>query len=231
MPRSCSARVSPTPSSWARSSRDILPGLSQASRTVGSPQIRNAGTLGGNLGTASPAGDTLPVLAALDATIVVASRHGRRSLSLDELIVGPKRTTLGPGEVIVEVRVPAGMGSQEFLKVGTRNAMVIAVANVAVVVDWLGRSVRCALGSVGPVMIRAGEAEEFISLTHRLGEAEPRRRSDRRSRVCDLGTGGGAADRRSPLHGRLPQARCRRVRTTGDRAHICETTPRRRWRT
>ena len=142
---------------------DLVPGLVQASRTVGSPQIRNAGTLGGNLGTASPAGDSLPVLAALDAKIVVASKQGRRSLELDDLIVGPKRTTLGPGEVIVEVRVPAALGSQEFLKVGTRNAMVIAVANVALVVDWAGHSVRCALGSVGPVVIRAREAEQFIS--------------------------------------------------------------------
>lgn len=143
--------------------RDLLPGLAQASRTVGSPQIRNAGTLGGNLGTASPAGDSLPVLAALDATIVVASRQGRRSLKLDELIVGPKRTTLAPGEIIVEIRVPAALGSQEFLKVGTRNAMVIAVANVALVVDWVGQSVRCALGSVGPVVIRPVDAEQFIS--------------------------------------------------------------------
>jgi CO/xanthine dehydrogenase FAD-binding subunit len=85
---------------------DLVPGLVQASRTVGSPQIRNAGTLGGNLGTASPAGDSLPVLAALDAKIVVASKQGRRSLELDDLIVGPKRTTLGPGEVIVEIRFP-----------------------------------------------------------------------------------------------------------------------------
>jgi CO/xanthine dehydrogenase FAD-binding subunit len=141
----------------------LLPGLAQAARTVGSPQIRNAGTLGGNLGTGSPAGDSLPVLAALDATVVVGSKQGRRSLSLDELIVGPKRTTLKPGEVIVEVRVPAALGAQEFLKVGTRNAMVIAVANTALVVDWAGRSVRCALGSVGPVIIRATEAEQLIS--------------------------------------------------------------------
>jgi CO/xanthine dehydrogenase FAD-binding subunit len=141
----------------------LVPALAQASRTVGSPQIRNAGTLGGNLGTASPAGDTLPVLAALDATIVVASKQGRRNLTLDELIVGPKRNTLGPGEIITEIRLPAALGSQQFLKVGTRNAMVIAVANVAVVVDWSGHSVRCALGSVGPVAIRAHEAEEFIA--------------------------------------------------------------------
>jgi CO/xanthine dehydrogenase FAD-binding subunit len=141
----------------------LLPGLAQAARTVGSPQIRNAGTLGGNLGTASPAGDTLPVLAALDATVVVASRQGRRSVGLDELVVGPKRTSLGPGEVIVEIRLPAALGSQEFLKVGTRNAMVIAVANVALVVDWAGHSVRCALGSVGPAAIRAREAEQFMT--------------------------------------------------------------------
>jgi CO/xanthine dehydrogenase FAD-binding subunit len=142
---------------------ELVPGLAQAARTVGSPQIRNAGTLGGNIATASPAGDTLPVLSALDATIVVASRRERRNLRLDELIVAPKRTTLRPGEIIVEVRLPAGFGSQEFLKVGTRNAMVIAVANTAVVVDWEGRSVRCALGSVGPVVIRANEAEQFIA--------------------------------------------------------------------
>ncbi len=142
---------------------EVLPGLALASRTVGSPQIRNAGTLGGNLGTASPAGDSLPVLSALDAKIVVASASGRRSVGLDELIVGPKRSTLEPGEIIVEIRVPASVSSQEFLKVGTRNAMVIAVASVALVVDWVGQSVRCALGSVGPVVLRATEAERHIS--------------------------------------------------------------------
>jgi CO/xanthine dehydrogenase FAD-binding subunit len=142
---------------------ELLPGLAQAARTVGSPQIRYAGTLGGNLATASPAGDSLPVLAALDATIVVASRQGRRALRVDELIVGPKHNSLAPGEVITEIRVPASLGSQEFLKVGTRNAMVIAVASLALVVDWAGRSVRCALGSVGPVVIRTTKAEDFIS--------------------------------------------------------------------
>jgi CO/xanthine dehydrogenase FAD-binding subunit len=143
--------------------KDLVPGLARAARTVGSPQIRNAGTLGGNVGTASPAGDSLPVLAALDAAIVLASKHGRRSLRLDEFMTGPKRTCIEPGEIITEVRVPAELGSQEFLKIGTRNAMVIAIANVALVVDWAGRSVRCALGSVGPVVIRARDAEQFIS--------------------------------------------------------------------
>ena len=141
----------------------LLPGLSQAARTVGSPQIRNAGTLGGNLGTASPAGDTLPVLSALDAKVVIGRSGGRRELSVAQLIVGPKRSCLQEGEVIGEIRLPAGLGSQEFLKVGTRNAMVIAVANAALVVDWVGRSVRCALGSVGPVILRASAAEEFAA--------------------------------------------------------------------
>ena len=126
------------------------------------------------------------MLAALDAKIVVASGLGRRNVALDDLIVGPKRTTLGPGEIIVEVRLPAALGSQEFLKVGTRNAMVIAVANMALVVDWAGHSVRCALGSVGPVVIRR-EAEAVHLLQDRLGSATP---ADRRSRgVHRPGTG------------------------------------------
>lgn len=141
----------------------LVPGLAQAARTVGSPQIRNAGTLGGNLGTASPAGDTLPVLAALDANVVLRSRDRLRQLSLAELITGPKATALEAGEIITGIRVPAGPTSQEFLKVGTRNAMVIAVANAALVIDWVDRSVRCALGSVGPVIIRATDAEAFAS--------------------------------------------------------------------
>jgi len=137
----------------------LVPALAQAARTVGSPQIRNAATLGGNLGTASPAGDTLPVLAALDATVELRSSDGGRALSLDEFVVGPKATALAPGELIVAVRVPVLDGPQEFLKVGTRNAMVISVASLALVVDRVGRTVRIALGSVGPVPIRAVEAE------------------------------------------------------------------------
>jgi CO/xanthine dehydrogenase FAD-binding subunit len=142
---------------------DLVPCLAQAARTVGSPQIRNAGTIGGNLGTASPAGDTLPVLAALGAHIAVGRLGSTRTVTLDELISGPKRTSLEPGEIIIDVRLPAGVGTQEFLKVGPRNAMIIAVANVALVVDWAGRRVRAALGSVGPVIIRAVEAETFAT--------------------------------------------------------------------
>ena len=140
----------------------LLPALAQAARTVGSPQIRNAGTLGGNLATSSPAGDTLPVLAALDATVVLRSSHGTRQLALDRFVTGVKQNALEPEELIEAVRVPVLDGPQEFLKVGTRNAMVISVASLALVVDRAGRSVRVGLGSVAPVPVRAIEAEAFV---------------------------------------------------------------------
>src|ERR671937_244530 len=112
--------------------------------------MRNAGTLGGNLGTASQAGDSLPVLAALDATVVLASSAGDRTLPLAEFVTGVKRTALRQGEIIREVRVPRLRGPQQFLKVGTRNAMVISIACAALVVDLDGHTVRCGLGSVAP---------------------------------------------------------------------------------
>jgi CO/xanthine dehydrogenase FAD-binding subunit len=142
---------------------ELVPVLAQSARTVGSPQIRNAGTIGGNLATASPAGDTLPPLAALDASITLAGPAGRRTLALEEYIIGPKRTSRDRTEVIVSVEVPVLEGPQEYLKVGTRNAMVISVAGVAFVVDRGGRNVRCALGSVGPTPIRAREAEAWVA--------------------------------------------------------------------
>jgi CO/xanthine dehydrogenase FAD-binding subunit len=140
-----------------------LPALAAAARTVGSPQMRNAGTIGGNLGTASPAGDSLPVLAAMDARIVLVGRDGERTLPLAEFVTGVKRTALQQGEIIREVRVPRLRGPQQFLKVGTRNAMVISIACAALVVDLDGRSVRCGLGSVAPTPVRAAEAEAFIA--------------------------------------------------------------------
>jgi CO/xanthine dehydrogenase FAD-binding subunit len=140
-----------------------LPALADAARTVGSPQIRNAGTLGGNVGTASPAGDTLPVLAALDAEVLLAGAAGERTLPLGDFVTGPKRTDRRAGELIREVRVPAVRGPQAFLKVGPRNAMVISVACLALVVDLDARRVRCGLGSVAPVPLRPTEAEEQVS--------------------------------------------------------------------
>jgi CO/xanthine dehydrogenase FAD-binding subunit len=141
----------------------LLPALAQAARTVGSPQIRNAGTIGGNLGTASPAGDTLPVLAALDAVIEVAGPSGVRPVTIAEFITGPKRNALNRGEFIVAVHVPVLQGHQEFRKIGVRNAMVIAVASLALALDHTTRTVRCALGSVGPGPIRATEAEAWLA--------------------------------------------------------------------
>jgi CO/xanthine dehydrogenase FAD-binding subunit len=142
---------------------EVLPGLAAAARTVGSPQMRNAGTVGGNIGTASPAGDGLPVLAALDATVVLARRDGERRLPLAEVITGVKKTAIEPGEVIREIRVPRLDGPQQFLKVGTRNAMVISIVVCGLAVDRAGRSVRLGLGSVAPRPLRATAAEAFIA--------------------------------------------------------------------
>ncbi len=142
---------------------DLAPGLAKASRTVGSPQIRNAGTIGGNLGTSSPAGDTLPVLVALGASIELAGPAGPRSLPLTAFTIGPKRTALGPGEVITGFRIPVATGSQQYRKVGVRNAMVIAVASVAVVLDTTQHRVGVGLGSVGPVPLPAPEASAFAA--------------------------------------------------------------------
>lgn len=136
----------------------LVPGLAAAARTVGSPQIRNAGTIGGNLATASPAGDTLPVLVALEAVVDVAGPDGIRHVPVADLVIGPKRTSLGPADVIVAVRVPAATGSQQYRKVGVRNAMVIAVASVALTIDTATRRVGVGLGSVGPIPLPAPEA-------------------------------------------------------------------------
>lgn len=148
---------------YARTIRELSDhtALVQASRTVGSPQIRNRGTVGGNLGTASPAGDALPVLAVYDAEIVVASASGTRRIPWHQFLTGPKRNALAPDELIVaaEWAVPDGPGS--FSKVGTRNAMVISIAGLSLQVDTAARRLRIALGSVGPTILRAPEAETF----------------------------------------------------------------------
>lgn len=139
-----------------------LPALSIASRTVGSPQIRNRGTVGGNLGTASPAGDALPPLLACDASVQVASTHGARSLPIADFFLGPKRNALEPGELIVSFTAPRARGPQQFSKIGTRNAMVIAVASFALALDLDRRRVGTGIGSAGPRPLRAPEAERFL---------------------------------------------------------------------
>jgi CO/xanthine dehydrogenase FAD-binding subunit len=138
--------------------------LVQASRSVGSPQIRNRGTVGGNLGTASPAGDALPVLAAYDADVVVRSRaRGERSMPWHTFLTGPKKTALAADELILGARWPRRRGPGSFSKIGTRNAMVIAVAGLCLVIDEDGHRVNVALGSVGPTILRAAEAEQQIA--------------------------------------------------------------------
>jgi CO/xanthine dehydrogenase FAD-binding subunit len=140
-----------------------LPGLATASRTVGSPQIRNRGTLGGNLGSASPAGDTHPVLLALDATVEASSVHGSRSIAIDDFYLGVKKSALAPDELIRSVRVPVGTGPCHFAKIGTRNAMVIAVCSFAVALHVSGRGVRTGIGSAAPTPRRSPEAEAFVA--------------------------------------------------------------------
>ena len=125
--------------------------LAEASRTVGGPQIRNRGTIGGNLGTASPAGDALPPLLVYGAEVEVASAEGSRRLPLTEFIVGPKRNALAPDELIVAVLVRGAGSRQTFMKVGPRNAMVIAVVSLALCVDEERGEVRASYGSAGPV--------------------------------------------------------------------------------
>lgn len=142
---------------------DTAPGLAMAARTVGSPQIRNVGTIGGNLGTASPAGDALPWLVALDAQVVLAGPDGSRRLPVADFLTGVKQTDRRPGEVIHRVEVPRVAGPQHVAKVGPRNAMAIAVASVAMVVDTDHRRVRVAMGSVGPTPVRPVEAEDEVS--------------------------------------------------------------------
>jgi len=138
--------------------------LVQASRSVGSPQIRNRGTVGGNLGTASPAGDALPVLAAYDADVVLRSRaRGERTLPCNHFLTGPKKTAIAPDELIIGTRWRRLRGPGSFSKIGTRNAMVIAVASLCLVIDEERRRVNVALGSVGPTILRATQAEERLA--------------------------------------------------------------------
>jgi len=137
--------------------------LAEAARSVGSPQIRNRATIGGNLGTASPAGDSIPVLAAYGAGIVLASAAGTRTEPWDAFFTGPKRTTLAPDELIAGVEWDRLDAPGSFAKVGTRNAMVIAIAGLCLQLDPSARTVRLALGSVAPTVVRAPEAEAFAA--------------------------------------------------------------------
>jgi CO/xanthine dehydrogenase FAD-binding subunit len=141
----------------------LLPGLAMASRTVGSPQIRNRGTVGGNLGSASPAGDAHPPLISVPATVGVASIRGTRTVPIGEFFTGPKRSALAPDELITEVTVPKAAGPQQFAKVGTRNAMVIAVCSFGLSLDLTKRTVGTGIGSAGPTPLRAEAAQDYAA--------------------------------------------------------------------
>ena len=150
----------------------LFPALAEASRTVGSPQIRNRGTIGGNLGTASPAGDALPPLLVERAQVEIASVRGVRTLPLEEFLLGVKRNALEPDELVVSVRVDPSGASQTFMKVGPRNAMVIAVCSLAVVVDPEAGEVRAAFGSAAVTATRVTvPLADAASLPERVAEA------------------------------------------------------------
>lgn len=141
----------------------LLPALSIASRTVGSPQIRNRGTVGGNLGSASPAGDAHPPLLAGSAVVEVESVRGVRTIPLGDFFTGVKRNALEPDELIKAVLVPPAAGPQQFSKIGTRNAMVIAVSAFALALHPDERRVGTGIGSAAPTPRRAVEAEQYAA--------------------------------------------------------------------
>jgi CO/xanthine dehydrogenase FAD-binding subunit len=140
-----------------------LPGLAMAARTVGSPQIRNRGTIGGNLGSASPAGDCHPSLLAAGAQIEVASAAGSRMIPAAEFFTGVKRSALAPDELIVAVWISQPAGPEQFAKIGTRNAMVIAVTAFGLALHPDRRAVGTGIGSAAPTPVRAFEAEAFLA--------------------------------------------------------------------
>lgn len=149
-----------------------IPALAQASRTVGSPQIRAAGSLGGNLGTCSPAGDTLPVMFALDAMIHLKTLDSSRIVSIHDFMTGVKRSVRKHDEIITAIDFPIVRGWQGYSKVGVRNAMVISVASACLVADHENANVRIALGSVGPTIIRCRESEAWLKSTQDLSAGQ-----------------------------------------------------------
>ncbi len=149
-----------------------LPALAEASRTVGSPQIRNRGTIGGNLGTGSPAGDALPPLLAERAEVELTSVRGTRALPLEEFLLGVKRTALAADELVTAIHVRPSGGPQTFAKVGPRNAMVIAICSLAVVVDPAEGEVRAAFGSAATTARRVTvPLADAAELPDRVAEA------------------------------------------------------------
>lgn len=140
-----------------------LPGLAMASRTVGSPQIRNRGTVGGNLGTASPAGDAHPALLAAEAEVEVASVRGTRRIPMTQFYVGVKRNALEADELISAIWIGLPSGPQQFSKIGTRNAMAISVCSFGLALYPERRAVGTGIGSAAPTPRIAAEAARFLA--------------------------------------------------------------------
>ena len=141
---------------------DRLPGLAMAARTIGSPQIRNRGTVGGNLGAASPAGDSHPPLMAVRADVELASTRGLRRVPVRDFYAGPKQNVVADDELIAAFLVAPARGAEQFSKIGTRNAMVIAACSFALAIDPVARRVGTGIGSAGPTPLAAREAETFL---------------------------------------------------------------------
>lgn len=139
-----------------------------AASQVGAPQIRNRGTVGGNIISASPAADSVPALMALDAKVVLKSVCGERIMPLAEFMKGPSKTDLKNGELMTEVVIPHSAGKSLFIKAGKRNALAIAICNQAVYMETAGSKIteiRIALGSVAPTAVRAFQAEALLKGT------------------------------------------------------------------
>jgi carbon-monoxide dehydrogenase medium subunit len=142
--------------------------LAKACWEVGAPQIRNRGTVAGNLITASPANDTITPLMAMDASVTLQSVRGERTLPLHEFFLGVRKTALEPDEMLVDISFPAMLNYQigTFVKLGLRRAQAISIVNVAVVLSLLADTVtqaRITLGSVAPTIVRAENAERFLT--------------------------------------------------------------------
>ena len=139
--------------------------LAEAASLVGGPQIRNRGTIGGNILSASPAADTVPVLMALDAVLVLVSETGQRLVSINGFMKGPGQTAIHQGEILAEIVIPFKTGAARFRKVGKRNALAISIINAAVYMEKeAGRitTLAIAVGSAGPTALRAFHAEELL---------------------------------------------------------------------
>jgi len=151
---------------------ELLPALAEASRTVGSPQIRNRGTIGGNLGTASPAGDALPPLLIEEAEVELARVGETRRIPVREFLVGPKQNALEQDELITAVFVEPSGAPQTFMKIGPRNAMVIAVCSLAVSADRERGELRASFGSAGPVTgLVTAPLEDRAAFPERVADA------------------------------------------------------------